>query len=297
MKKNKVVVILAVIVVFFGFYLTQQRKTTPLIQKNDQRADSDELKQVNSITHGHGLSIDVVDPKNVYIATHHGLLLLKNDKDLYQIGDKKDDYMGFSSHPTDPNIFFSSGHPETGGNIGFQKSKDGGFTWEKVSDGLNGPVDYHAMTVSSANPNLIYGWFQGSLQRSTDEGKNWEIVSTTSFPIVNLTADPKDENIVYAASPQGLMISKDKGTEWTKLFDGFVSAIAINPQDSQKLLTFSQKYRFAKSNDRGKTWETISETFGSESPLFITFSKQNSKIVYTLTEKNSIYKSTDGGNN
>lgn len=259
------------------------------------RPKNENLIPVNEITHGHGLAVDAADSNKVYIATHHGLLLLENEKALYRVGESKDDYMGFSPHPSNSKVFFSSGHPSFGGNIGFQKTEDGGFTWKKVSDGVNGPVDFHAMTVSAVNPDLIFGWYRGTIQRSTDGGKNWEVVSNTTFPIVGLTADPKDENIVYAASPQGLYVSKNKGANWDRMLDGFVSVVSVNPSDSQKLLSFSEKKRLTKSNDAGKTWGKINESFLGETPLFIAFDKQKPENLYILTEKNSIYKSTDGG--
>lgn len=295
MKINKIVVIVLVLVAIVGFFLlTQQGNKNSQYQENKQTPK--ELTSINEITHGHGLAVDVADPTKLYIATHHGLLVLKNDKDLFKVGDKKDDYMGFSQHPTNPEIFFSSGHPETGGNIGFQKSEDAGFSWEKISDGLQGPVDFHALTVSPANPKLLYGWFQGTLQRSVDEGKNWEIASLTKAPVVSLAADPNDENVVYSASPQGLMVSNNQGKDWNKLLDDFVSTIAINPQDSQKLISYSEKQGLAKSEDMGKTWKKTTANFSGETPLFISFNKQQSEVLYLLTEKNSIYKSIDEGN-
>lgn len=278
------------IAVFFMFFRGEKSDTKEL-------DSSDKLIPIDSITHGHGLTVDVTDSNKLYIATHHGLLVLVNDKDLYQVGEKKDDYMGFSPHPTDSKIFFSSGHPSNGGNLGFQKSLDGGFTWKKVSDGLNGPVDFHAMTVSPATPNLAFGWYRGELQRSTDGGNSWELAGSTNFPVVGLAADPKDENIVYAASPQGLMISKDKGKEWNQLLNGFVSTVAINPQDSQRIISYSEKQQLAKSNDSGQTWEKINADFAGETPLFISFSRQAPEIIYILTERNGLYKSLDNGTN
>lgn len=262
---------------------------------NKEASQAQSLNPISEITHGHGLAVDAADSSKVYIATHHGLLLLQNEKDLYQVGNKKDDYMGFSPHPTDPKIFFSSGHPATGGNIGFQKSEDGGFTWQKVANGVNGPVDFHAMTVSPANSDLIFGWYRGAIQRSTDGGKNWEIVGNTPFSVVGLVADSKDENIVYAASPQGLMVSKNKGKDWNSLLDGFVSTLAVNPQDSQKLISFSEKLKLARSNDGGRNWESTNESFNGETPLHTAFDRQKSEIIYTLTEKNSLYKTVDSG--
>src|SRR3990167_8195914 len=289
MKVNKIIVGALILIVIVGFFiLNQQGNKNSTSQETKQT--SKELFPITEITHGHGLAVDVVDPSKLYIATHHGLLVLKDEKNLYQVGDVQDDYMGFTPHPADANVIFSSGHPATGGNIGFQESVDGGFTWNKISDGIQGPVDFHAMTISPANPKLVYGWFRGALQRSIDEGKTWEVATTTNYPIINLAADPKDENIVYAASPQGLLVSTNKGKDWATLFDGFVSVVAIDPNDSQKLLSFSEKNRLAKSSDGGKTWEKLIESFSGETPLFIAFNKQNPEIVYILTEKNSIYK-------
>lgn len=267
---------------------TNSQSSKTLISEN-------QLTPVDSISHAHGLSVDVVDGSKLYIATHHGLLVLQNDSILSRIGTVEDDLMGFSAHPTNPKVYFSSGHPQAGGNLGFQKSEDGGLSWEKISDGINGPVDYHAMTVSPPNPNLIYGTFMGELQRTTDEGKNWEIVKSATFPIVSLAADPNDENIVYAASQQGLMVSTNKGDTWNKLLDDLVTAIAIHPKNPQQVLIYSQDQQLMQSKDGGKSWEKIEVNFAQETPLYIAFNKKQPEMLYLLTDKNSIYKSTDEG--
>lgn len=253
------------------------------------------------ITHGHGLAVDVEDPNKLYIATHHGLLVLLNEKDLYRVGKNKDDYMGFSTHPTQASTVFSSGHSRIGGNIGFQKSEDGGVSWSKVSGGIDGPVDFHAMAVSPVNANLMYGWYHGNLQRSIDQGKTWEIVNHNLLPVY-LAADTQDENVVYAATPQGqgVMVSKDKGATWASLSPelegGAVSVIASNPQDAKILLTFSEKLGgLGKSIDAGKTWKKVSSDFGVGTVLHIAFNRINPNIVYALTHENKLYKSSDVG--
>lgn len=295
---NKKVIIAIIVILALGglFLMSQQGKNSG----SSNNSVSQTLILVDSITHGHGLAVDVADSNKVYIATHHGLLALTNDKNLNRIGQSQDDYMGFTPHPTDPKIFFSSGHPSTGGNMGFLKSEDGGFSWKKVSNGENGPVDFHAMTVSPIDPNIIYGFYRDRLQRSTDGGQTWQSFGT-KFVVTNLVADPKDVNIVYATNPQGLgiMVSKNKGEGWDRLSeelkDTVVTALAINPQDSSKMLSFSEKLGLAKSSNGGQNWEKINADFGGEVPLFISFSKQNPETIYLLTEKNSIYKSSDGG--
>lgn len=259
------------------------------------------LYPVSSFTHGHGLSVDVSNPSKLYVATHHGLFVLINDTELYRVGRSSDDYMGFSTHPYDSDIIYTSGHPAGGGNLGVQTSNDGGLTWRKISNGVGGPVDFHAMAVSPANPDLMFGWYQGRVQRSIDGGRNWEIVSTTDFPILSLVADPKNENILFATSPYGLFVSDDKGAQWKTVeeFGGdspsFVSALAIDPKNPQNILTFSGKLGLTKSNDGGVSWESIGEGFNSETLLYIAFDRQNPDTVYGLTEKNIVFKSNDGG--
>ena len=296
--KKFLYIFVPVIAITVGVVLfSKQGNNSGTDNSNDSTAN--QLFPVTQITHGHGLAVDIADSTKVYIATHHGLLMLKDDTDLYQVGKSKDDYMGFSPHPTDPKIFYSSGHPSVGGNIGFQMSEDGGLSWKKVSGGVNGPVDFHAMTVSPVNPNLIYGWYHGNVQRSQDGGKTWEIVNRGTL-MVFLTADMKDENIVYAASPQGqgILVSKDKGSTWQQhskdLAGGQVSTLAINPQNPQNMLSFSEKLGLAKSKDTGVIWEKINATFDGEI-LFIAFDKQDPKKVYALTHTNVLYKSLDSG--
>lgn len=267
--------------------------TTPNTASNTAK----ELKPVSSFTHAHGLAVDVVDPNKLYIATHHGIFVLLNDKDLYQVGDSTDDYMGFTPHPVIPNIIYGSGHPKTGGNLGVQISNDAGFTWKKIADGVEGPIDFHAMAVSPINPNLMFGYYRGKLQRSDNGGTSWTVVGTPNFVVVSLTADGKDENILYAASPQGAFISKDKGQTWQPLSDDlkkFVATIAINPQDPQYFLSYSESLGLAKSTNAGSSWERINTNFDGM-VLYIAFNKQTQGTVYALTEKNTVYKSTDGG--
>lgn len=256
------------------------------------------LIPVPSFGHSHGIAVDVVDPNKVYIATHEGLYLLSNDKDLYQIGKTRDDLMGFSPHPTEAQTFFSSGHPSRGGNSGFQKTTDGGLSWTRISDGLGGRVDFHAMTVSQANPRIIYGFSGGKLQRSTDEGRSWEYAKGTIVPI-SLSSDPNAENVVYASTQNGVQVSNDKGETWQQassgLEGGAVSVFVFDPT-SAYILTFSEKLGgMGKSVDGGMTWQRIQESFGNEAVMYIAFSKSQAGAVYALTSKNNVYKSTDNG--
>ncbi len=110
----------------------------------------------------------------MFIATHYGIFIWKEGK-LFQLGQSRDDFMGFSLHPSNFDVICTSGHPKSGGNLGVMKSDDGGVTFKQIFRGLSGEtVDFHSMILSPANPNLFYGWFNGKVYRTKDGGKSWQ---------------------------------------------------------------------------------------------------------------------------
>jgi len=293
MQKNYLIAGGVIVLLLGALFLFGSRSPS-----NEKNGSGNVLIPVSSFSHSHGVAIDIVDATKVYIATHEGLFLLSKDKDLFRIGKTQDDLMGFSPHPTEAGTFFSSGHPESGGNIGFQKTSDGGITWQKVSDGLGGSVDFHSMAIGQVNPDIVYGFFGGKLQRSVDGGRSWEYAKSAVSPI-SLSSDPKNENVLYASTQNGVLVSKDRGDSWqnlsSQLEGGAVSIFVIDPF-SAYALTFSEKLGgIGKSIDGGITWQKVQETFKGEAVLYIAFSRSQAGLAYALTHGNSVYKSVDSG--
>lgn len=297
---KKFVILLVLVLGILGIFVLTNMQPNKTNNAETEEQAANNLYPEKNISHAHGLTVDSADPNKLYVATHYGLFVLVNETDLYRIGKSKDDYMGFSVHPINAQTFFSSGHPSTGGNLGVQKSEDNGESWEKVSNGANGPVDFHAMTVHAANPDIMYGYYAGALQRSINGGKDWEILASQFPSVVNFATDPSDENIVFVSTGRnGLLLSNDKGLNWTvaseELKGTTVTALAIDPRSSKTLLSFLQKLGLAKSTDSGKTWQKISENFGEDSVLYIAFDKNTPNKVFALTKDNALYKSTNSG--
>ncbi len=290
MKKNYLIGGVVILFIALVLFFTRSSSTTET---------GSTLTPATSFSHSHGIAVDTADAKKVYVATHEGLYLLQNDNDLFQIGKTRDDLMGFSPHPTLPNVFFSSGHLARGGNIGFQKTTDGGVSWGKISTGLGGTVDFHSMTVSQVNPDIVYGFFGGKLQRSTDGGRSWEYIKGIIAPI-SLSSDPVKENVLYASTQNGVQVSEDKGDSWKsispQLEGGAVSVFVVDPQTPAHTLAFSEKLGgMGKSVDGGVSWQKLPETFGGEAVFYLSFSKSEMSIIYALTNANSVYKSTNNG--
>lgn len=253
---------------------------------------SEPQNEVAKIVHAHGIGVDIEDRSRVYVATHHGLLQLANGE-LSRVGESHDDMMGFSVDPRIPKRLYRSGHPMNGGNSGFQISEDGGKTWRMLSAGVNGPVDFHAMAVSPADPKVIYGWYAGALQISEDSGTTWRIAKD-GIAIAGLIADPSDSNSVYALTRQGIQVSRDKGKAWEAVFSelGPVSALAVHANG--EMLAFTSK-GLMWSTDRGLLWSPLAELFSGDQIQQFALEPGGSRTLYALTSGSKVYKSSDFG--
>lgn len=249
-------------------------------------------------SHVHGLAVDRGDSTRVYIATHNGLLVLQNDTDLQIVGSSRDDFMGFSSHPTDPNIFFSSGHPAGGGNLGVQKSTDKAVSWTKLSNGdPTGPVDFHAMAVHEANPDLILGWFRGRLYRSEDGGTTWTTLSAQVPSIITLGSDTQDERVFYAGTERGLLRSSDRGDTWSSVpsVTDVVIDIEADPASGNLFLATTNGFtRMGPGAEGGLTFERLGSPPKGAVPNQVALDRKNPQTLYATSET-TVYKSSDGG--
>lgn len=216
------------------------------------------------------------------------------------MGNSDYDLMGFTAHPSNPTVFYSSGHSPRAGNLGFQISEDGGFTWKKVSNGIRGPVDFHVLSADAALLGIFYGWYDGKLQKSDDEGKTWELLSPDLPDPISFIPHPKKNGDLYAVTLNGIYLSMDSGEKWIVAFPELKSAgataLAIDPANPDNMLVFSRKFGLQKSADSGKTWQNISETLGGGIAIHITIAKKDPNTAYIVTHAYKIYKSTDAGN-
>jgi hypothetical protein len=254
-----------------------------------------------SNTHVHGLAVDRADSGRVYIATHNGLLAWQEGQGLTNVGSSRDDFMGFSVHPADPQVLFRSGHPLAGGNLGFQKSTDSGESWEKVSDGSPaGPADVHAMAIHPANPDHIYGWVAGRIHRSLDGGRTW-----TGFPeqvsISSIAGDPGSDRTVYAGGQNGLLISADRGETWTQVPTqegaGPVFDIEPDPRTASLLLALQDRrvVRLSRSPEGG--WSVTDVGTLDDVPMHLALDPEDPQTMFAFTDSHALYRSVDGGRN
>ena len=112
-----------------------------------------------------------------------------------------------------------------GKGSGIWKSKDGGETWEKLTQGLPTKLmGKIGVSVSAANPQKVYAIIesdQGGMYRSDDGGEQWKLINSDrilrarSWYYMHIFADPADENKVVVLNAP-FMESLDGGKTFTR---------------------------------------------------------------------------------
>jgi photosystem II stability/assembly factor-like uncharacterized protein len=262
-----------------------------------QQVAAESVQELAERTHYHGVAFNLSGgDAELLIATHHGMFAVKKDGSTAQISPTHD-FMGFSPDPANPLRYFASGHPVGGGNSGFLESRDGGVSWSNLSDGLNGPVDFHGIAVSAADPKVIYGIFDG-IQTSRDGGLTWKMSGEVPDGLVQLAASSVEPHKILAATKSGLKVSYDWGATWTNVAFSREIVTAIQIEASGKAYAFVLGHGFVRSTEANfATWELLSHPLGRTIPLHIAVSPQNPEHLIVSTQTSELLESLDGGKN
>lgn len=228
-----------------------------------QAQDATSLSATLQGNHIHGLAFDPQEEGRVLLATHHGLHALDLETgEVVPLGETRQDFMGFLVGSE--GRFFASGHPETGGNSGVLTSTDQGASWAKLSDGVGGPVDFHQMTTSPADPQMLYGAFAGGLQRSRDAGATWKVVGPAPDGLIDIAGSALDAETLYAATETGLLRSDDGGTTWEPVHPAPLPATFVETGPNGTLYTFILSQGLMRADEVSLGWTQVSEPLGGE---------------------------------
>jgi hypothetical protein len=254
-------------------------------------ATHDAAGPLPQVSHIHGIAVDRTDPSRLYLATHHGLYLVAADGTVQRISSDHDDLMGFTAHPRDADTFFASGHPETGGNLGFMASTDRGVTWRQLSPGLRGPVDFHQMDVSKSDPSIIYGVYEG-LQRSPDGGRTWELVGQEPPGLFALAISGRDPATLYAATRVGLLLSRDGGKSWQLAHRLRLPATMVKTEADGSVFAYFYGYGLVRGSEGSDDWTLLGTLPGDRALMLFAVAPGR---LYGLTQANELLLSVDAG--
>ncbi len=315
-KRNLIIAIIAILAMGMGIggYMTTASSSNDAVGTGQENGYQNVTGKWMDI-HGVGVFTTGND-SSLYLATHNGLFKKENgnSSSWVEVGNDKSDLMGFTINPGKEGTMYSSGHPQTGGNLGFRVSTDYGMTWQKVSDVTNPPIDFHAMTMGN-NPETIYGssGMGDMIYKTQNEGKTWTGVSTPNRErTIMLEANQTDSKILYASTTSGLFSSVDQGNNWQKINTGLVgdgavvTGLGTSPENGKIAYAFvipgqGEDGYIIKSTNGAKTWaKTDGQINGAKYLGKFAFGK-NGEVYATVNREtpdgtaSSVYSSSDEG--
>lgn len=108
--------------------------------------------------------------------------------------------------------------------------------------------------------------------------------------------DVQDGQKLYAATPQGLLLSPDGGLSWQPLpvaqTQAEVFAFAVHPKQAATLFV-GRADGVWKSADHGRTWHSM--VVPGSVPLALRIAESQPQMLYLATARHGVLKSLDGG--
>jgi photosystem II stability/assembly factor-like uncharacterized protein len=186
--------------------------------------------------------------------------------------------------PREPQTLYASGSPGP-----LYKSMDGGATWATIGAGL--PADFRVEQIAIASaPSTLYAIgvvssagagsppSEWRVYRSADAGATWSAASPLQTrPILSVTVDPRDAQVVYAGIDSELRKTTDGGATWTTLSrNGFplccsFRGVVFDATDTN--LFYALHAAVLRTVDGGASWENVftpsSQTFTASGTLVL----------------------------
>lgn len=167
---------------------------------------------------GHIHAVIPSEDGTVLVGTHNGVYTLSGNGEVDgPLGEYDFDAMGLAALG---DILVASGHPgpetpaELGApNLGIIRSADGGESWEPIA--LTGKEDFHVL--AAAPDDRLYGVGSSStaVRVSDDAGATWAMAADVAAVALAVT----DDGTVYAATPNGVLASRDGAATFEGLAD------------------------------------------------------------------------------
>ncbi|MCX5694607.1 MAG: hypothetical protein NT014_05770 [Candidatus Omnitrophica bacterium] len=170
------------------------------------------------------------------------------------------------------------------------------FVWEDIGrENLN----CQSFLIDGQNNKIMFIGKSGSILKTDNAGASWRKVLTVrvGFTDINdLAVEKNNQNVVYAATGNGLYLSNNQGEGWERIFHGkndlekqCMAVLSI----TQGLFVGTKAGLFV-SNDHGRSWQK--QQFGGGSDYIFNIEPKIGKesIIY-LSATSGIFKSMDFG--
>ncbi len=212
-------------------------------------------------------------------------------------------------HPTDLQTYWI-GAPAGG----IWVTTDGGDSWTVLSDN-NDVLGVSAIVIPSdyETSNTIYigtgdrdakDNYSVGVLKSTDQGQTWQTTGLVFEPkdkhlVNNMRLHPENDNIIFAATTDGLYKTTDGGENWTNIYSAEFIDIEFCPNHPDTIYGATRNGSIYRTTDGGDAWLAKYEPLGVKR-VELAVTPADEAVVYALGSNydnglKGIYKSTDYG--
>ena len=180
-------------------------------------------------------------------------------------------------------------------SVGLFTTTDRGMSWQHW--GWHYTKCFSVAIEPGSDGEVLYLACGNGVQKSTDSGKNWAILTGWKMTeCLKVVIDPKETQTVYSATAYGIFKSSDGGKTWRERNRGlestFTVTVILDAQDPKTLYAATEAGVY-KSTDAAETWRPLG-VIGKEIRTLVQ-SPHDPKVLLVGTESDGIFMTQDAG--
>ena len=149
------------------------------------------------------------------------------------------------------------------------KTTDGGKTWKSIAAGLIDDSDIMSLRVDATHPSRVFLSACSGIYRSENGGDAWTKLQGIPYAARRthqIVQDPFHANTLYAATTEGLWVTRDAGENWkrTTPSDRIATSVVIQPGNADtpgKVVLGTEAQGILVSEDAGENFASANEGF------------------------------------
>lgn len=207
-----------------------------------------------------------------------------------------------TAHPFTQTIMYAA----TWSSYGMYWSQDTGNSWEPIPGWPTLSPNIYSVAIHPQFANVMFAgsgnWepVSGEIFKSTNEGKQWYLVSEMYTNALTFEFDPASPDLIYAGTQyRGVLKSVNMGESWFPVNDGLpggtagahdIRSLILNPHQPQQLFVATSRGVYLSEN-AAEAWQPLWEGIDANS---IVFHPDDTSVLYLGTEA-GLYASYDRG--
>lgn len=180
---------------------------------------------------------------------------------------------------------------------GLERSVDGGQTWAHLAGNPSNCSDF---AWDPSDPRVVWSEEASWLRRSTDGGLTWRTV-TSPFTNNRAFVVPNDGGSSFITAGHDTHVglvgrTRDGGQTWTVgRMEGWLTAVAVDPSDTQTVFAGASEAGIRKSTDGGATFRAVNTGLTAQPAMAIATDPRDAGTVYAALGDAGTFRSKDAG--